>query len=95
LPICVSSLWGKCVPLSLSGCSEPSGAYHAVEVNIRGLLELDKSNLSVVASDLTCPLTSQLLQSISLVLACASLAAISKLLSSSGSSGGDYTSSWE
>ncbi|GJR09249.1 zf-CCHC domain-containing protein [Tanacetum coccineum] len=42
---------------------------------------------------MTCPLTSQLLQSVSLVLVRASLAGMSKLLSSSGCSGRDYTSS--
>ncbi|GKD89621.1 hypothetical protein Tco_1365128 [Tanacetum coccineum] len=47
----------------------------------------------LMTSDLTCPSTHQLLRSISLVLARASLAAISKLLSSSGYSRGDYTSS--
>ncbi|GJV94231.1 hypothetical protein Tco_1542044 [Tanacetum coccineum] len=47
----------------------------------------------MMALDLTCPSTSQLLQSISLVLARASLAAISKLLSLSGCSRGNYTSS--
>ncbi|GJR12716.1 hypothetical protein Tco_0795368 [Tanacetum coccineum] len=47
----------------------------------------------MMALDLTCPSTSQLLWSISLVLARASFAAISKLLSSSGCSEGDYTSS--
>ncbi|GJW37536.1 hypothetical protein Tco_0060456 [Tanacetum coccineum] len=47
----------------------------------------------VVAPDLTRPSTSQLLWSTSLVLARASLAAISKLLSLSGRSAGDYTSS--
>ncbi|GJV80405.1 hypothetical protein Tco_1516275 [Tanacetum coccineum] len=46
-----------------------------------------------MAPDVTCPSTSQLLRSISLVLVRASLAAISKLLSSSGCSGKDYTSS--
>ncbi|GKB14745.1 hypothetical protein Tco_0848668 [Tanacetum coccineum] len=47
----------------------------------------------MMSPDLTCPSTSQLLWSISLVLARASLVAISKLLSSFGSSEGDYTSS--
>ncbi|GJS13016.1 zinc knuckle CX2CX4HX4C containing protein [Tanacetum coccineum] len=46
-----------------------------------------------MAPDMTCPLTSQLLQSVSLVLVRASLAGMSKLLSSSGCSGRDYTSS--
>ncbi|GJZ18449.1 hypothetical protein Tco_0554572, partial [Tanacetum coccineum] len=51
------------------------------------------SRVLMMALDLTCPSTSQLLWSISLVLARASLAAISKLLSLSGCSKGDYTSS--
>ncbi|GJR61995.1 hypothetical protein Tco_1504157 [Tanacetum coccineum] len=104
-----------CGPVTLNssrlGCRVPRMAPN-VEVNLRGLLELDKSDLSgnkdrvqlgssgayfsgilVVALDLTCPSTSQLLRSISLVLARASLAEASKPVLSFGCSGGDYTSS--
>ncbi|GJS51314.1 hypothetical protein Tco_0624676 [Tanacetum coccineum] len=73
------------IPLHFDGANDPKPNVSFDTPSFFGVL--------VAAPDLTCPSTSQLLRSISLVLARASIATISKLLPSFGCSGGDYTSS--